>query len=76
MSEVVQQPTATTGVAGELGARFGAQCQYQETVDGIVNLWFPKSRILEVLEFLKRGIDRPFELLFDVSAIDERRRGA
>ena len=75
MSEVTQQPTAAqAGVAGELAARFGTQCHYQGTVDGIANLWFEKSRLLEVLTFLKREIDRPFELLFDVSAIDERRR--
>jgi NADH-quinone oxidoreductase subunit C/D len=75
MSEVVQHPTTPiTGVAGELGARLGPECRYQDTVDGIATLWVPKNRLLDALRFLKNEITAPFPLLFDVSAIDERRR--
>ena len=74
MSEVAQQPSALTGAAGELRARFGPDCQYQETVDGLANLWVSRDQVVDVLRYLKEEIDRPFEMLFDVSAIDERRR--
>jgi NADH-quinone oxidoreductase subunit C/D len=40
----------------------------------MANLWVPRSKLLEVLRYLKSGIDRPFPLLFDVSALDERVR--
>ena len=74
MSELAQQPTTHAGVAGELRARFGSECQYQETVDGITTLWVSRTRLLDVMRFLKHEIDKPFPLLFDLSAIDERER--
>jgi NADH-quinone oxidoreductase subunit C/D len=74
MTKVAQQTTPSPGVAGEIGARFGPACRYQQTVDGIANLWVPKTRLLEVMRYLKFELERPFPLLFDLSAIDERFR--
>jgi len=74
MSELAQQPTTRTGVAAELMARFEPECLYQETVDGIATLWVSRNRLLEVMRYLKHEIDKPFPLLFDLSAIDERLR--
>lgn len=74
MSELAQQPTTRTGVAAELMARFEPECLYQETVDGIATLWVSRNRLLDVMRYLKHEIDKPFPLLFDLSAIDERLR--
>ncbi len=74
MSQVMEQPADPTGLVGDLTARFGPECRYQRTADGMANLWVPKNRLLDVLRHLKAGIERPFPLLFDVSAIDERLR--
>ncbi len=73
MSEAVLQPAADT-VAGLLQARLGPGCVHQNTVDGIPTVWIPESRIVDALTYLKTGIDRPFNLLFDLSAVDERLR--
>ena len=55
-------------------ARFEPECLYQETVDGIATFWVSRNRLLDVMRFLKNEIDKPFPLLFDLSAIDERLR--
>ena len=44
----------------------------QTTADGIPTLWVDKSQVVDVLRHLKQEED--FELLFDLSAIDERTR--
>lgn len=46
----------------------------QTTADGITTLWVPVDRIVEVLEYLKKGVPKPFIMLYDLSAIDERSR--
>lgn len=79
MSVAVAQDKAITNAPGSAVAllldRFGTEtftCQI--TADGIPTLWVPKHRIREILSFLKRDIPRPFALLFDLSALDERLR--
>lgn len=42
--------------------------------DGVTTLWISNSRIEELLSFLKNKIDRPFNMLYDLTAIDERRK--
>ncbi|MCY3627074.1 MAG: NADH-quinone oxidoreductase subunit C, partial [Gammaproteobacteria bacterium] len=74
--------TATASVDGghafdvstALRNRFDQEYVYQETVDGIPNLWVEPKHLCEVLRFLKNDIENPYELLFDLSAIDERFR--
>lgn len=46
----------------------------QSTKDDIITLWMPASKIIEVLQYLKSGIPRPFTFLYDLTAIDERSR--
>jgi NADH-quinone oxidoreductase subunit C/D len=59
----------------QLEARFGAEgFVRQATADGIPTLWLPAARLLDVLGFLKRGIDPPYAMLFDLTAMDERLR--
>lgn len=46
----------------------------QRTTDEILTLWLPLDRLREALTFLKKGIDKPYALLYDITAIDERTR--
>ncbi len=59
----------------ELRAKFGeAAITPQETQDDVPTFWVPRDKVREVLRFLKSGIDRPYKLLYDITAIDERAR--
>jgi NADH-quinone oxidoreductase subunit C/D len=57
-----------------LTKRFGDKFTRQSSRDEILTLWVPVSDIVEVLRFLKKEIPRPFMLLYDITAIDERSR--
>lgn len=46
----------------------------QATVDRIPTFWVAKDRAPALLRFLKEKIDRPYKMLYDLSAIDERMR--
>ncbi|WP_316818203.1 NADH-quinone oxidoreductase subunit C/D [Pedobacter nyackensis] len=64
-----------SSLINELASRFGASSfTPQLTVDEVTTLWVAKENILEVLQYLKRNIPQPFELLYDLCAIDERSR--
>lgn len=62
-------------VLSELEARFGAGAFVAEkTRADFPTLWVSKTDIPGILHFLKAEIDRPFETLYDLTAIDERFR--
>jgi NADH-quinone oxidoreductase subunit C/D len=65
-----------TSVISALNARFGTSdgLRQQATADGITTLWADKDRIAELLRYLKHDLSGPFTLLYDLTAIDERRR--
>ncbi|MCY4564736.1 MAG: NADH-quinone oxidoreductase subunit C/D, partial [Gammaproteobacteria bacterium] len=65
-----RRPAPVDGPVSELLERFGPGLSYQETVDGIPNLWVPRDRLLEVMGQLKPD----YPMLFDLSVIDERLR--
>ncbi len=46
----------------------------QATRDQVPTFWVSRDRVHDVLEFLKAGIARPYRMLYDLSAIDERAR--
>jgi NADH-quinone oxidoreductase subunit C/D len=46
----------------------------QRTRDGITTLWCSKAKVHQLLSFLKRDVDQPFQMLYDLTAIDERVR--
>lgn len=46
----------------------------QETRDGIITVWVPKARVGEVLRHLKTGVEKPYGMLYDLTAVDERVR--
>lgn len=58
----------------ELRARFAdADFIYQPTKDDVPTLWVPRERLIEVLRHL-RQMPRPYVMLYDLSAVDERQR--
>jgi NADH-quinone oxidoreductase subunit C/D len=66
---------AVTGIHEELAAPFGAAIlAEQPTRDGIPTLWVAAEHAPDVLRHLKQAIDRPFAMLYDLTAIDERAR--
>ncbi len=46
----------------------------QDTRDEIPTLWAAKDRVRDVLRHLKTGVERPYRMLYDLTAIDERPR--
>lgn len=68
-------PGTLPEVVRELYARFGENAfVLQPTKDGVPTLWVGKDRLLEVLSWLKTGIARPYRMLLDLHAMDERLR--
>jgi NADH-quinone oxidoreductase subunit C/D len=62
-----------SGLAEELITKFSAYDLTQQlTVDDICTLWVKKDNITELLTSLKNTIERPFKLLYDITAVDER----
>ncbi len=61
-------------VVRELAARFGNDAfVFQKTLDKVPTLWVPRAQVSEVLKYL-RGLPKPYVMLYDLSAIDERLR--
>jgi NADH-quinone oxidoreductase subunit C/D len=62
-------------ITDDLSARFGeADLITQATADGIPTIWAPPGRVRDVLRFAKTEVPEPYRMLYDLSAIDERRR--
>lgn len=58
-----------------LQQRFGPDAfTGQKAVDDIPTFWIPAEKIVDVTGYLKTGVDQPFVMLYDLSAIDERDR--
>lgn len=63
-------------IAGELHARFGAAAfTAQPTRDALPTFWVDKDQVRAVLHYLKREAQPPYQVLYDLTAIDERVRG-
>jgi NADH-quinone oxidoreductase subunit C/D len=61
-------------VVRELTQRFGADTfVVQRTKDDVPTLWVPRAQIIDVLRFL-RQLPKPYVMLYDLSAVDERLR--
>jgi NADH-quinone oxidoreductase subunit C/D len=58
----------------ELKSKFGEILTSQETGDGLPTLWAPPEKIRDILRFLKNDVGRPYRMLYDLTAIDERMR--
>lgn len=74
MVDAGQEGSTAHGIVGELRARFGNEAfLFQATVDAVPTVWVPREQLLGVLTFL-RTVSRPYAMLYDLSAVDERLR--
>ena len=65
---------ATPTLAQEINGGLGSAPVFQESLDRIPTFWVDRDRAPVLLRFLKDGIYRPYKMLYDLSAIDERMR--
>ena len=71
MSAVAEQ-VVSNEFALKLDQQFpGASLFVQQTVDEIATIWVERSRLREIIRFVK---DSGFEMLFDLCGVDERLR--
>lgn len=71
MSAVAEQ-VGSTEVASKLSEQFpDASFHMQHTVDEIPTFWIERSRLKDIVRFLK---DQRYEMLFDLCGVDERVR--
>ena len=68
---VVQNPRLLSKLRKDFGDYILAE---QVTCDGIPTLWIDRQHLLTLLETLKTSTSPIFEMLFDITAIDERLR--
>jgi NADH-quinone oxidoreductase subunit C/D len=72
----MQAATSQNGddIYGALAERFGDEnYSRQETRTGMPVIWVDQSRLIETLTFL-RNLSAPYNMLYDLSAVDERLR--
>ena len=74
MAEALAETADEHHIAADLATHFGPECVPQTCIDGITTVWVPKERIKPVMRYLKNDAPERFELMFDLSAIDERVR--
>ena len=74
VTPIPQVPGVEHEVVRELHQQFGADTfVFQETLDRVPTLWVPRAQLIGVLAFLSK-LPRPFVMLYDLSAVDERLR--
>src|SRR5499427_4797343 len=59
-------------ITQEITDRLGPAAVPQETHDRIPTFWVDRDHVPALLRFLKGEMDRPYKMLYDLSAIDER----
>ncbi len=67
--------TVNATITRELQSLFGeTELTPQPTHDDIPTLWTTKDKVHDVLRYLKTGTAKPYKMLYDLTAIDERVR--
>jgi NADH-quinone oxidoreductase subunit C/D len=56
------------------GARIGYDAAQQQTADGIKTFWITPEHLVESVLLYKNGPSQGYDLLLDITAVDERRR--
>ena len=74
-AETVSTSSQSSGLLDMLRREFGESIQAeQNTCEGISTLWVGRQRLLSLLKTLRDETSPRFEMLFDITAIDERLR--
>ena len=63
-------------IVSELGSKFGDHTilHQQLTIDGTPTIWTDRNNLIQILKYLKNETLLPFNMLYDLTAIDERTR--
>ncbi len=65
----------TQNILSQLKEKYGAdQVIEQSTSDEVLTAWIGKEKLYDCMKFLKSDIERPYKMLYDLTAIDERTR--
>ena len=73
-SSIALEP-AIPDILQELQNRFGTAIgSAQATRDGMPTQWIERNRARDILRYLKLEAERPYRMLYDLTAIDERVR--
>jgi NADH-quinone oxidoreductase subunit C/D len=66
---------ANYDIINELKLKFGEELIKQQfTIDEMPTFWVVSEKIKQVLSFLKNDIGKPYKMLYDLTAVDERTR--
>jgi len=65
---------AVPTIPEEISERLGPAIVAQDTHDHIPTFWVARDRVPVLLRFLKEEVERPYTMLYDLTAIDERMR--
>ena len=66
---------AAQHIINQLKEKYGAdQVIEQPTSDDVPTGWIKKEKLCECMKYLKTGIEQPYKMLYDLTAIDERTR--
>jgi len=65
---------AAPTISDAISARLGSAAVLQQTRDRIPTFWVKKEAVHGLLRHLKHDVDRPYKMLYDLTAIDERMR--
>jgi NADH-quinone oxidoreductase subunit C/D len=72
---LAEKVTASFSMLQDLKLKFGeSSISPQTTQDNIPTIWAPKNIIIELLRHLKTEVPKPYRMLYDLTAIDERNR--
>jgi NADH-quinone oxidoreductase subunit C/D len=68
----------TLSLISEITTRLGNSSilQTQSTADGTITVWVKSDQLKDLLRFLKNGAPQSFGMLYDLTAIDERRKSS
>jgi NADH-quinone oxidoreductase subunit C/D len=62
-------------ILNQLKEKYGADQVIEQSVcDEVPTIWIGKENLCDCMNFLKTGIERPYRMLYDLTAIDERTR--
>lgn len=66
---------ADSAIVEKLKTRFGeSEITEQKTSDEFPTIWVSKDKLVDVIRFLKTEVSKPYRMLYDLTAIDERTR--
>ncbi|GJQ50921.1 MAG: NADH-quinone oxidoreductase subunit C/D [Candidatus Kuenenia stuttgartiensis] len=64
-----------SAIVEKLKTRFGgSEITEQKTSDEFPTIWVSKDKLIDVISFLKTEVSKPYRMLYDLTAIDERTR--